>query len=617
MTGPALRLVPRVIGFEALFSALATLVIVALAQHLLLLSGKVAREGAFALGAGIMAGGAVSILLSLPWLRRHRYLLRALAVGSRAVDTYELYELSDEPRRLITLWTLLSCGGALLSVPLRPSSIDFTTGVMLGLLGIVIVSTAALPLFMLLRKTIARALELAPPEVMREVVEDAERFGRIEKRVSRRMIFAVATPVVFLTMGAALIVSAHLRRADERNREEAARSFARAVLEPLPAPTSQRDLDRALQRATFLGFSAYLSEARQEYALSRSKEGVLIVTTPLDLGSATVSVSSSRVGVLSTSTLLVALLAIAAAVGLGMLLGSALSEDLRAATREIRELGTDAVMRGSSRMTKTARFRMVRDLALAVDRLAARFRIFARAQERSIAAREAAARMRGLFFASVSHDLKSPLNAILGFTELVRKHEDVTPGQAESLGLIDRRGRELLALIETILDAARVEAGQLTLVLEGVPIWALFEEASGKARDLSGDADVSVQLDVAPELPPVRIDRVRLSRALATFIAQAIRAAEGPVVHVSARREGQFVEIEVEVPSQRMGPQKLEALLDPNLEPGATEHRGLALGLRLGRRVVELHGGTLEVGQQSGVGTFRLRLPVDGSAPRA
>src|SRR5262249_56857985 len=103
-------------------------------------------------------------------------------------------------------------------------------------------------------------------------------------------------------------------------------------------------------------------------------------------------------------------------------------------------------------------------LERAIELLAERFRVFARAQERAILAREAGTRTRGLFFASVSHDLKSPLNAILGFAELVRQ-DTLTPGQAESLEVIDRRGRELLALIETILDAARVEAGQLALVV--------------------------------------------------------------------------------------------------------------------------------------------------------
>ena len=128
---------------------------------------------------------------------------------------------------------------------------------------------------------------------------------------------------------------------------------------------------------------------------------------------------------------------------------------------------------------RAARFRMVARLGQAIEQLAGRFHVFAKAQERSIHARQAAARMRGLFFASVSHDLKSPLNAILGFTELVRRTE-LSPGQLESLDLIDRRGRELLALIETILDAARVEAGQLSLLLEAAEVTALLEEASIK-----------------------------------------------------------------------------------------------------------------------------------------
>ena len=96
----------------------------------------------------------------------------------------------------------------------------------------------------------------------------------------------------------------------------------------------------------------------------------------------------------------------------------------------MRELGTEAVHRAAgAAWCRAARFRVVAELGMAIERLAGRFRVFARAQERAIEAREAAARMRGLFFASVSHDLKSPLNAILGFTELVRTHEPSPPGR--------------------------------------------------------------------------------------------------------------------------------------------------------------------------------------------
>jgi len=608
MTGSASRFRSRAAVLQLSFSALAAAIVVAAAPYFLLLNGKGAREAAIALGIGIMAGGTLSALLSVVWLYRHRYLLRALALGSRAVDTYELYEFSDEPRRLIVLWLALSATASLVTVPLRPVGIDFTTAVTLSLLGVVMISTAALPLFMFLRAATARALELAPPDVMREVVEDAERFGRIGRRVTRRVVFAVATPVVFLTIGSALIVSAHLRRADERNREETARSLARAVLEP--GGGDQRDVDRALAQATVLGFSAYLRDTPAEYSLARGKEGFAVVTTPLDRGSAVVSFGGSRVGVLSSSALLVALLAIAAATGLGTLLGRALGADLSAATRDIREIGTEAVVGGESRRGRGGRFRAVAELGKSVERLAGRFRVFARAQERAITSREAAARMRGLFFASVSHDLKSPLNAILGFTELVRKHEPITPGQAESLGLIERRGRELLALIETILDAARVEAGQLTLVREPVRVDTLLEEAAQKARDLGGDSEASVVFEIAPDIPRLRVDRLRMSRALATFIAHALGTAQQPSLRVAARVERDALEIEIEVPSNHFSERQLAALLDPTREPGATEHRGLALGLRLGRSIVELHQGKVAALQRGLSGAFVVSLPL-------
>jgi signal transduction histidine kinase len=607
VTTTASRFVSRAALLQALFSTVAAAIVAAVAPFFLLLTGQGSLLGALSLGAGVFSGGLVSALLSVVWLRRHRYLLRALALGSRAVDTYELYEFSDEPRRLIVAWLSLSAASALLTVPLRPAGIDFTTAVTLSLLGIVMVSTAALPLFMFLRAATARALELAPPDVMREVVEDADHFGRIGRRVSRRMVFAVVTPVVFLTIGAALIVSAQLRRADERNREETARALARAVLEQ--GRGEQRGVDRALARATVLGFSAYLREYPADYDVSRGKEGFVVVTTPLDAGSATVSFGGSKVGVLSSSALIVALLAIGVATGLGTLLGRALGKDLRAATRDISEIGTEAVAGRGARL-RGGRFRAVAELGNSVAELALRFRVFARAQERAITSREAAARMRGLFFASVSHDLKSPLNAILGFTELVRKNEPITAGQAESLGLIERRGRELLALIETILDAARVEAGQLTLVRELVRLDALMEEALQKARDLGGSAEVSVHFELATELPRLRVDRLRMSRALATFIAHALGATEEASLRASARVEKDALVLEIEVPSSRFNARQVAALLDPSREPGTTEHRGLALGLRLGRSIVELHRGKIEVQQRGHSGAFVVSLPV-------
>jgi signal transduction histidine kinase len=432
----------------------------------------------------------------------------------------------------------------------------------------------------------------------------------IAQRVPRRLVAAVTTPVVFLVFGCALIVSSHLRRADERSREETARVLARAALELRPGVVSGAGLEGAIAQGKALGFSAAVRMQPDGYRVERGDDGIVTVVTPLDDGSAQVRFEGSVVGALSASFVLVALLGTGIAAGLGIALGQALGQDLRAATKDVRELGTDAVLSGGTHVVREARFRVVARLGLAIERLAARFRVFAKAQERAISARKAAARMRGLFFASVSHDLKSPLNAILGFTELVRKGEELSAGQSESLSLIDRRGRELLALIETILDAARVDAGQLSLVVDQCDVRTLFAEAVAKGRDLGGDRGVEILSDISMSVTTVRVDRVRMPRALATFIGHAVRVSELAAVHVQVVPEGDGVRFDVEVPGSRVDPQKLEALLDPSPALGPSEHRGLALGLRLARSVVELHGGSVTVSALRGQGAvFSVLLP--------
>jgi signal transduction histidine kinase len=609
----ASHLVRRVLGWQAAFTLFVSALVAALAPQFLLLRGGLAIEGATAVGLGVLAGGVPALAIGGARLRRYRFLLRALAVGSKAVEAHELYELADEPRRGIVAWFVPSAAGiGIATLLVTPRELDLATGVTLCLVGLVITGAASLPLFVLLRTTIARALMLAPPEVMREVVEDAERLGQIGQRVSRRIVTAVTMPVLFTAFGAALIVAAHVRRADERGREETARILSRAVLEPSPGPRPWLGVEDAILQSRALGFYADSSREASEYHLDRGKSGRLVVTTPLDVGHATMEFDGSTVGVLSPLALAIALFGTAFAGFFGWLMGQALREDLRAATQDVRELGTEAVMGGGRRVVREARFRLVARLGMAIARLAGRFRVFARAQERSIEARDAAARTRGMFFASVSHDLKSPLNAILGFTEIVRARP-VTPGQAESLDLIERRGHELLALIETILDAARVEAGQLALVLDTIEMSVLLEEAVTRGRDLGGDRPVQISVQTAPGIPPLRADRVRLPRAVATFVAYAVREAAGPSLRIIATAEPPGrARVDVEVPSERLKAGELESVLDPARAPGTTEHRGLSLALRLGRAIVELHGGTIELDRRAGTETFSLHLPTVG-----
>lgn len=264
-------------------------------------------------------------------------------------------------------------------------------------------------------------------------------------------------------------------------------------------------------------------------------------------------------------------------------------------------LGTDAALEGT-RVMRPARFKAVAELSRAIEKLSDRFRQFAQAQSRAVEAREAATRSRGRFFASVSHDLKSPLNAILGFAEITRADPEVNAQQRESLDMILRRGRELLILVETILDAARVEAGQLHLEFVDLKIGDLLELALSKASDLTPDSTIVTHLDLPDEVPDVSADRLRLPHALSTFIAHSRRTAERNSLRVLVERDDKperptlkkrKITIHIEIPSSRFSARDLEGMLHPETHPG--QHRGLSLALRLAKSVVELHGGQVTV----------------------
>ena len=613
MNESAAKLASRVTRWVIVASIATSILVLGLIPDLLLLDpaaqgAAIERELSMLALAGFAGFGIVAVRLD-----RHRYVLRALALGSRSIEPFELEQFGSEPGRLARRWLLPHLiGEAVLATWARPREVDLTTGTSLALLGAIVVSAVSLVLYMVVRELFLRVMELAPPDIMREVIETAERGGRARLRIMQRVRTAIALPVALVAVGTALIANAHVRRADSVAREATARALGRAAFELNPGVVETAGLDAAAARAAELGFQPSLSDDEKPYGVVRREHGLTIVTTPLDAGSAELRFYGTAVPVLSVASVLLALMTVGLAASLGGALGRAHTRDLQHATDGIRLLGTEAVIRGGRLSVRPPRFQVVGELEDAIERLAERFRVFARAQERAIFAREAATRMRGLFFASVSHDLKSPLNAILGFAELVRL-EPLTSGQAESLDVIATRGRELFALIETILDAARVEARQLSLVVERTKTSELFGETFTKARELGSDRTVEIIGEIGDGAGELVVDRVRMARALATLVLFAVRQGRASAVHVRATSDGTHVTIEVEVPGRR-GSAELARLLAAVSRPGVGEHRGLALGLSLARSIVELHKGKLSaIETSSGAPAFSVRLPLPGT----
>jgi signal transduction histidine kinase len=240
------------------------------------------------------------------------------------------------------------------------------------------------------------------------------------------------------------------------------------------------------------------------------------------------------------------------------------------------------------------------------------FREFARAQQNAITARASTERMRGLFLASMSHDLKAPLNAILGFAGLVSRGK-LSVAQRESIGIIEQRGRELLYLIDTILDVARVEAGELTVSPEWAAVDDVVTAAVLEARDLTVGLYVDITGEIQPDVLRIFVDAARLAQALTAIILVATRFADHGhvVVRASLPTVEERLRIDVEVTGRVIAAADRKKVFDAFTQADrARRHGSLGLGPSLARAIVELHQGGIDVETTEAGGTvFHMWVP--------
>jgi PAS domain S-box-containing protein len=268
------------------------------------------------------------------------------------------------------------------------------------------------------------------------------------------------------------------------------------------------------------------------------------------------------------------------------------------------------------RAQRDAQGRVVRRTGICLD-ITERREAQAALQARELAERANAAKTE--FLSRMSHELRTPLNAVLGFAQVMAldPNDPLSETQRTRIGHIQAAGWHLLALINDVLDLARIEAGQAALSLGPVPVAEVVDECLAMNSAAAAERQVTQQhLPAAGDAASLWADRTRVRQVLLNLLSNAAkynRAGGSLVVHAAALGAGE-VAIEVRDDGPGLDDAQMQHLFEPfnrlGREHGPVE--GTGIGLALSRLLAQQMGGRLEVQSQPGVGSvFRLVLPVD------
>jgi signal transduction histidine kinase len=214
------------------------------------------------------------------------------------------------------------------------------------------------------------------------------------------------------------------------------------------------------------------------------------------------------------------------------------------------------------------------------------------------------------FLASVSHDLRTPLNVLLGYTQLLvdGTFGEVGPMQADTLQRMHRTANAQLTLIDDLLDLARIEQGKLGYTLRSVHVGELVGSLREMMDALLRDRPIGFEVDVATDAV-ARTDRERLRQVLVNLLANAAKFTQAGCVRLVAARAGERVDITVMDTGPGMEPGIASQALEPFVH-GDSPAAGSGLGLAIVARLLRLLGGDVVIDSAPGRGTsVRVRLP--------
>lgn len=228
---------------------------------------------------------------------------------------------------------------------------------------------------------------------------------------------------------------------------------------------------------------------------------------------------------------------------------------------------------------------------------------------------EAADRLKSEFVANISYELRTPLNTIIGFTEMLNKQYfgDLNDRQKEYTGGILESSQRLLALINDILDLAVIEAGRMMLEIKTIDVAQMIESVIGLTTEWAREQELSLTWSATPDVGQIEGDDRRLKHVLFNLISNAIKfTPPGGRINVTARRDAAAVLLTVEDSGIGIPKEDQDRVFEKFVRGRSPDGRqtGAGLGLSLVKSFIELHGGTMTITSSPDHGTqIVCRLP--------
>ena len=221
------------------------------------------------------------------------------------------------------------------------------------------------------------------------------------------------------------------------------------------------------------------------------------------------------------------------------------------------------------------------------------------------------AKAKSYFFSTVSHDIRTPLNAIIGFSEMLRAGFKTEDERNQAVDAIVMSGKTLLGLVNDVLDLSKLESGKMEIVPEPTDCAKLLREVTDAFRVAHGEPGVEIRCRVG-EMPPLMIDPQRLRQIAFNLVGNAVKFTKKGYVELRASFSDGAFSLEVEDTGCGISEEDLGRIGSAYVQVGSKLSRngGTGLGLAICKQLVATMGGRLDVKSELGKGsTFTISIP--------